>query len=106
LQIKHPTIHTNHSNETIHTNHPTETIHTNHPTETIHTNHPTKTIHTNHPTETIHTRIVTTLQERTQPISLFKVRVHTKIAGNEMADSLAKNTYLTNYGQNAYFWTF
>jgi hypothetical protein len=50
--------------------------------------HPT--LHTNHPNKTILIEIVIMLQEKTQPISLHKVRAHTKIARNKMADLFAK----------------
>jgi hypothetical protein len=41
-------------------------------------------------TQIILIEIVIMLQEKTQPISLHKVRAHTKIARNKMADLFAK----------------
>ena len=50
--------------------------------------HPTQ--YNNHPDKTILQDIVTLLQQRTQPTSLYKVRAHANIDGNEKADELAK----------------
>ena len=50
--------------------------------------HPT--LHNNHPDKTILQEIVELLQQRTQPTTLYKVRAHTNIEGNEKADELAK----------------
>ena len=44
----------------------------------------------NHPNTIILQEIVELLQQRTQPTTLYKVRVHTNIEGNEKADELAK----------------
>ena len=48
------------------------------------------TLHHNHPDKTILQEIVKLLQQRTQPTTLYKVRVHANIEGNEKADELAK----------------
>ena len=44
------------------------------------------TLHNNHPDKTILQEIVKLLQQRTQPITLYKVRAHANILGNEKAD--------------------
>jgi hypothetical protein len=46
--------------------------------------------HNNHPDKTILQEIVTMLLQRTQPTSLHKVKAHTNITCNEIADALAK----------------
>ena len=48
------------------------------------------TLHNNHPDKTILQEIVEILQQRTQPTTLYKVRAHANITGNERADELAK----------------
>ena len=50
--------------------------------------HPT--LHKNHPNITILEGIANFLVQRTQPITLYKVRAHANITGNEEADTLAK----------------
>ena len=50
--------------------------------------HPT--MHNNHPDKTVLQEIVDLLQQRTQPTTLYKVRAHANILGNEKADELAK----------------
>ena len=50
--------------------------------------HPT--LHNNHPHKTTLQEIVELLQQRTQLTTLYKVRAHTNIEGNEKADKLAK----------------
>ena len=41
------------------------------------------TLHNNHPDKTILQEIVKLLQQRTQPTTLYKVRAHANILGNE-----------------------
>ena len=48
------------------------------------------TLHNNHPDKTILQEIVKLLQQRTQPTTLYKLRAHANILGNEKADELAK----------------
>ena len=48
-------------------------------------------MHNNHPDKTILTQIVQILQSQTQPTSLYKVKAHSNITGNEIVDTLAKN---------------
>ena len=48
------------------------------------------TMHNNHPDKTILQKIVDLLQQRTQPTTLYKVRAHANILGNEKVDELAK----------------
>ena len=48
------------------------------------------TLHNNHPDKTILQEIVRLLQQTTQPTTLYKVRAHANIEGNEKADKLAK----------------
>ena len=48
------------------------------------------TLHNNHPDKTTLQEIVKLLQQRTQPTTLYKVRAHANIEGNEKADELAK----------------
>ena len=48
------------------------------------------TFDNNHPDKTILPKIVKLLQQKTQPTTLYKVRAHTNIEGNEKADELAK----------------
>ena len=48
------------------------------------------TLHNNHPDKTILQEIVKLLQQRTQHTTLYKVRAHANILGNEKADELAK----------------
>ena len=50
--------------------------------------HPT--LHNSHPDQTTLATMVQLLQNRTQPITLYKVRAHVNIDGNEQADKLAK----------------
>jgi ribonuclease HI len=50
--------------------------------------HPT--LHNSHPDQTTLNSMVKILQNRTQPITLYKVRAHVNIDGNEKADKLAK----------------
>ena len=50
--------------------------------------HPT--VHDNHPHKTILQEIVKLLQQRTQPTTLYKIRAHANIEGNEQAHELAK----------------
>jgi ribonuclease HI len=50
--------------------------------------HPT--LHNSHPDQTTLASMVKILQKRTQPITLYKVRAHVNIDGNEKADKLAK----------------
>ena len=50
--------------------------------------HPT--LHNSHPDQTTLATMVQLLQSRTQPITLYKVRAHVNIDGNEQADKLAK----------------
>ena len=47
-------------------------------------------MHNNHPDKTILQEIVDLLQQRTQPTTLYKVRAHANILGNEKTDELAK----------------
>ena len=44
----------------------------------------------NHPDKTILDEIVEMLQRRIQPTTMYKVRVHANIVGNEKVDKLAK----------------
>ena len=46
--------------------------------------HPT--LYNNHSNKTILQKIVELLQQRTQPTTLYKVRAHANIEGNEKAD--------------------
>ena len=48
------------------------------------------TLHNNHPDKTILQEIVELLQQRTQSTTLYKVRAHANIEGNEKANELAK----------------
>ena len=48
------------------------------------------TLHNNHPDKTILQEIAKLLQQRTQLTTLYKVRAHANIVGNEKADELAK----------------
>ena len=48
------------------------------------------TVHNSHPDKTILQEIVELLQQRFQPITLYKVRTHANIEGNEKAYELAK----------------
>ena len=48
------------------------------------------TLHNNHLDKTILQKNVELLQQRTQPTTLYKVRAHANIEGNEKADELAK----------------
>ena len=48
------------------------------------------TLHNNHPDKTILREIVDLLQQRVQPTTLFTVRAHANIEGNEKADELVK----------------
>ena len=50
--------------------------------------HPTH--HNNHADKTILTTMVEMLKNRTQPTTIYKVKVHTNIDGNEQADQLTK----------------
>ena len=50
--------------------------------------HPTQ--HKNHPDKIILEEIVEMLQRRTQPTTMYKIRAHANIEGNEKADKLAK----------------
>ena len=50
--------------------------------------HPT--LHNSHPDQTTLNSMVKILQDRTQPITLYKVRAHVSIDGNEKTDKLAK----------------
>ena len=50
--------------------------------------HPT--LHNSHPDQITLATMVQLLQNRTQPITLYKVRAHVNIDGNEQADKLAK----------------
>ena len=50
--------------------------------------HPT--LHNSHPDQNTLNSMVKILQNRTQPITLYKVRAHVNIEGNEKADKLAK----------------
>ena len=50
--------------------------------------HPT--LHNNNPGKTILEEIGSFLIQRTQPITLYKVRAHANIKGNEEVDTLAK----------------
>jgi hypothetical protein len=50
--------------------------------------HPT--LHNSHPDQTTLNSMVNILQNRTQPITFYKVRAHVNIDGNEKADQLAK----------------
>ena len=50
--------------------------------------HPT--LHNSHPDKTILQEIVELLQQRTQPTTLYKVRAHANIEGNEKVDELVK----------------
>ena len=47
------------------------------------------TLHNNHLDKTILQEIVELLQQRTQPTTLYKVRAHANIEGNEETDKLA-----------------
>jgi ribonuclease HI len=49
------------------------------------------TLHNSHPDQPTLNSMVKILQDRTQPITLYKVRAHVNIAGNEKADKLAKD---------------
>ena len=49
--------------------------------------HPTQ--HNNHLDKTILEQIVEMLQRKTQPTTMYKIRVHANIEGNEKADKLA-----------------
>jgi surface antigen len=48
------------------------------------------THHNNHADKTILTSMVEMLKNRTQPTTIYKVKAHAKIDGNEQADQLAK----------------
>ena len=48
------------------------------------------TFHNSHPHQTTLASMVKILQNRTQPITLYKVRAHVNIDGNEKIDKLAK----------------
>ena len=50
--------------------------------------HPT--LHNSHPDQTTLASMVKILQNQTQPITLYKVRVHVNIDGNEKVDKLEK----------------
>jgi hypothetical protein len=50
--------------------------------------HPT--LHNSHPDQITLATMVQLLQNRAQPITLYKVRAHVNIDGNEQADKLAK----------------
>ena len=50
--------------------------------------HPT--LHNNHPDKTILQEIFKLLQQRTQATTLYKLRAHANIEGNEKADELDK----------------
>ena len=50
--------------------------------------HPTH--HNNHADKIILTYMVEMLKSRTQPITIYKVKAHTNIDGNEQTDQLAK----------------
>src|ERR1700738_2480318 len=50
--------------------------------------HPT--LHNSHPDQTTLNSMVKIFQNRTQPSTLYKVRAHVNIDGNEKADKLAK----------------
>ena len=60
-----------------------------------HIKHPTH--HNNHADKTILTSMVEMLQNRTQPITLYKIKAHTNIDGNEQADQLAKQGIKNRY---------
>ena len=51
--------------------------------------HPTQ--HNNHADKTILTSMVEMLKSRTQPTTIYKVKAHANIDGNEQADQLAKD---------------
>ena len=48
------------------------------------------TLHNNHPDKTILEEKVNFLIQRTQPTTLYKVRAHANVTGNEEVDTLAK----------------
>ena len=50
--------------------------------------HPT--LHNNHPDKIMLQEIVNFLQQRTQPTTLYKIRAHANIEGNEKTNELAK----------------
>ena len=50
--------------------------------------HPTQ--HHNHADKSILSSMIEMLKNRTQPTTIYKVKAHTNIAGNERADQLAK----------------
>ena len=50
--------------------------------------HPT--LHNNHPDKTILEEIVTLLTQRTQSTTIYKVKAHANLKGNEVVDALAK----------------
>ena len=54
-----------------------------------HIKHPTQ--HNNHADKTILTDMVKMIKIRTQPTTIYKVKAHINIKGNEQADTLAKN---------------
>ena len=47
-------------------------------------------IHNNHPDKTILSEMVKMLQQRNHPLTIYKVRTHSNIRGNDKANSLAK----------------
>ena len=47
-------------------------------------------LHNNHPDKTTLLEMVNMLQQRTQTLTIYKVRAHSNILGNEEADALAK----------------
>ena len=57
--------------------------------------HPTH--HNNHADITILTEMVDMLKKRTQTTTIYKVKAHTNIEGNEQADALAKNGIKKQY---------
>ena len=57
--------------------------------------HPT--LHNNHPDKTILSEMIELLQNRTQPTTLYKVRAHANIDGNEQANKLAKEGNLKSH---------
>jgi len=48
------------------------------------------THHNNHADKTLLTSMIEMLKNRTQPTTIYKVKAHTNIDGNEQADQLAK----------------
>jgi ribonuclease HI len=56
----------------------------------LHTQIKHPTLHNSHPDQVTITSMVQFLQNRSQPVTLYKVRAHVNIDGNEQAYKLAK----------------